>query len=127
MTKRGERLVRPVARQEWDLVVITGDAARGWDAFAISEPTALAHAYDQLTRDPAKHSERQHRLKGSLATGEHQGRTFDRWQYEVTGAGRIWYFIDDPGPERRGGKGARARRRVLVEMVSIGHPKATDR
>lgn len=70
MTKRGERLARPVARQEWELVVITGEAARGWDGLAISEPTALAHAYDQLTRDPAKHSERQHRLKGSLATSE---------------------------------------------------------
>jgi len=77
VTKRGERLARPVARQEWELVAITSEAARGWEELAASEPTALALAFDQLTREPAQHSERQHRLKGSLATSQHQGRTFD--------------------------------------------------
>jgi hypothetical protein len=49
VTKRGERLARPVARQEWELVAITSEAARGWEELAASEPTALALAFDQLT------------------------------------------------------------------------------
>lgn len=57
---------------------------------------------------------RQHQLKGSLATGEFDGRSLPRWQYEVTGAGRIWYLVDGE------------RRTVWVQAASTGHPKATD-
>jgi len=39
--------------------------------------------------------ERQHRLKGSLGTGSWKGAELERWQYEVTGGGRIWYLVDD--------------------------------
>jgi hypothetical protein len=92
---------------------------------AATDPNALARAYDQLTRDPAHHSDRQHRMKGNLAAGKYQGKTFDRWQYGVTSAGRIWYFIEDP-TGRSATPRSRPRRRVLVEMVSAGHPKATE-
>ena len=127
MSKRGSRLTRPVATDEWELVAITTEAARGWAQMEASEPNALARAYDQLTQDPLHHSSRQHRLKGNYATGTYQGRTFDRWQYEVSGAGRIWYFVDAPDPlVARSGKRPRPRKRVLVEMVSAGHPKGTE-
>ncbi|MGO9081642.1 MAG: hypothetical protein ACLQDY_21795 [Streptosporangiaceae bacterium] len=39
--------------------------------------------------------ERHHRLKGSLGTAAWKGEPLERWQYEVTGGGRIWYLIDD--------------------------------
>jgi hypothetical protein len=57
---------------------------------------------------------RQHRLKGSLATGTHGGRTLPQWQYEVTSGGRIWYLVDAD------------RRTVWVQAASTAHPKATD-
>lgn len=38
------------------------------------------------------------RLKGALGTATWKGSEYERWQYEVTGGGRIWFFIDD---ERR--------------------------
>ena len=105
--------------------------ARDWDKLAAAEPNALASAYDRLSSEPTAVSSRQPRLKGGLETGTYEGRGFDRWQYEVTAGGRIWYFVDDPTtaegktPKRKG-KGSRPRRRVLIEAVYIGHPKRTE-
>lgn len=127
MTKRGARLTRPVPSDEWELVAITTEAAKGWAQLEATEPNALARAYDQLTHDPTQHSSRQHRMKGHYATGTYEGRTIERWQYEVSGASRIWYFVDAldaATPHRK--KGPRQRKRVLVEMVSVGHPKGTE-
>lgn len=65
-------------------------------------------------------------------TGTFEGQTFTGWQYEVTGGGRIFYFVDDPTdggrrkPQRQA-RGPRPRRRVIVEAVHPGHPKATER
>lgn len=127
MSRRRERLTRPVRRDEWELVAITNQAAKEWAELEAVEANALARAYDQLTRDPAAHSDRQHRMKGNYATGQHEGDTFDRWQYEVTAAGRIWYFVENPRPgPKRPSRGRRPRRRVPVEAVFVGHPKATE-
>jgi hypothetical protein len=128
---RGSRLTRPVRTDEWAIVAVNSRTAEDWDKLAAVEPNALAAAYDQLSADPTVVSARQTRLKGSLATGSFEGRTFDRWQYEVTAGGRLWYFVDDPReggrrPPERKGRGPRPRRRVLIEAVSIGHPKATE-
>ena len=131
MPARGSRLARPVRTDEWSIEAINGRAAEDWNKLAAVEPNALAAAYDQLSTNPVAVSSRQMRLKGSLATGTFEGRVFDRWQYEVTAGGRIWYFADGPAeggrrdPERKG-RGPRPRRRVLIEAVSIGHPKATE-
>jgi len=38
----------------------------------------------------------------------------EQWQYEVTGAGRLWYAIDD------------ARRTAWLTHASVGHPKNTE-
>lgn len=35
-------------------------------------------------------------------------------QLEVTGAGRVWYAIDDE------------RRTVVLTLANVGHPKSTD-
>jgi hypothetical protein len=42
------------------------------------------------------------------------GRPLDQWQYEITGAGRIWYCIDDE------------RRVVHLTLAKVGHPRQTD-
>ncbi|MFZ5469859.1 MAG: hypothetical protein ACOZIN_10525 [Myxococcota bacterium] len=59
-------------------------------------------------------STRQHRLKGELATRELKGTMLEQWQYEVTGAGRAWYCVDDK------------HHRVLLTLATTGHPKSTE-
>jgi hypothetical protein len=44
----------------------------------------------------------------------HKGGSRVEWQYEVTGAGRLWYCIDDEH-----------RTAWLTDTVT-GHPKATE-
>jgi hypothetical protein len=43
--------------------------------------------------DPVNPS-RQHRLHGVLAERRIAGRALPQWQYEVTGAARVWYCPD---------------------------------
>jgi len=49
-----------------------------------------------------------------LATRVVKGRSLDRWQIEVTGAGRIWYLVDHE------------TRTVWIDYAGPGHPRATD-
>jgi hypothetical protein len=69
-----------------------------------------------MRRNPAPpmDSPRHHRLKGSLAAAMVKGRALDRWQIEVTGAGRIWYLVD------------RENATVRIDYAGLGHPRATD-
>jgi hypothetical protein len=59
-------------------------------------------------------NERQHPLKGGLGRRSVGGRDLEQWQLEITGAGRVWYAIDDE------------RRTVTLTFASVGHPKATE-
>ncbi len=51
---------------------------------------------------------------GALGKRKVDGIELEQWQFEVTGAGRIWYCIDD------------SRKTVWMTDCSIGHPKATE-
>jgi hypothetical protein len=108
---------------EYEVVAASKKTAEIWDQWAATEPNALAAAYDQLAHDPKAHSARQTRLAGGYRTGGYEWRTFDRWQYEVTSGGRVWYFVDDTpsgaGKRRRPGQ-------VTIEKVFPGHPKGTE-
>jgi hypothetical protein len=64
---------------------------------------------------PISRTDRHHRLKGELAVGAHGGVKMDRWQIEVTGAGRVWYLVEAE------------RRTVWIDYASTRHPRATDR
>lgn len=117
MAKRGERVAPPPRQGDWELRFATNDAARGWEEICAQVPGPARECFDALSRDPRDRSAsklRIHQLKGELATRDVQGRKLEQWQYEVTGAGRVWYCIDD------------THRRVLLTLASIGHPKATE-
>ncbi|WP_281283299.1 hypothetical protein [Trebonia kvetii] len=43
-----------------------------------------------------------------------KGRALERWQIEVTGAGRVWYLVDHDN------------RTVWIDHAGPGHPKATE-
>lgn len=107
----------PPRRGEWELRFATGEAAAGWDELVAQAPGPARDCYDALSRQPRERSRgasRQHPLKGQLAAREIKGVRLEQWQFEVTGAGRVWYCIDD------------AHQRVLLTLVTTGHPKETE-
>jgi hypothetical protein len=114
MPGRRSRVPRPSTGEEWELRFLKNPAARGWDELCAQQPEAAARAHDYLRTRPRQHSDRNHRLKGALGTGSFGGVSLERWQHEVTGAGRIFFLIDDKS------------RTIWREEVKIGHPKTTE-
>lgn len=87
-----------------------------------SAPARLALAntrrcLDALRAEPLSRAnhERQHRLRGDLATHRHNGRDLEQWEYEVTSGGRVRYVINNDD------------RTVWIVYASPRHPKDTDR
>ena len=105
--------VEPAA--DWE-VRFANRAAKGWDELKTQFPKPLRDAYDAISSDPRcrPRPRRQWPLKGQLAERSVGGRTLQQWQYEVTGAARIWYCVDDQA------------RVVWVTHAAIGHPKQTE-
>ena len=95
----------------------TSEAADGWEQLCSQAPGPTRECFDALSLDPRDRGAapgRVHQLKGALSIRELKGKLLEQWQYEVTGAGRVWYCIDD------------ANRRVLLVLASVGHPKETE-
>lgn len=82
-----------------------------------SAPGPLWTAWQVLIKHPTEPESRHrhHRLHGKLATIKVNDRTFDQWQYEPTGGGRIWFYVQEE------------KRTVWLREVTFGHPKATDK
>jgi hypothetical protein len=114
MPTRGERVAPPPAPGDWDLRFHERAAAEGWEQLCAHAPGPSGTAWNQVRTDPRNRSARQRPLKRDLATRSIGGRVLEQWQYEVTGAGRLWYCIDDD------------RRTVWLMLAKVGHPKETD-
>jgi hypothetical protein len=116
MAKRGDRVAPPPRAGDWELQFFTTDAAKGWDELCKQARGPTREAWDIISRDPRERQNprRQHQLHGEYATRSIGGKALEQWQFEVTGAGRIWYCPDD------------ARRIVHVTLASCGHPSETD-
>lgn len=114
--KRGDRVAPPPTEQEYDLRFADAAAVKGWEALERQASGNLRRAWDVLRTDPRSRANqtRQHRLKGELGSGTFRGTVCERWQYEVTGGGRLWYLIDDDS------------RTVWLVYAGTGHPKPTD-
>jgi hypothetical protein len=114
--KRGDRAAPPPVGTEYDLRFANSQAANGWENLARQVAANLRRAHDAIRTNPRASNapERHHRLKGSLSSGAWKGQTYERWQYEVTGGGRIWYLIDDH------------RRTAWITYAGTGHPRETD-
>ncbi len=115
-SKRGDRVAPPAGRDEWELRFATSEAAKGWEALCQQAPTATAAAWHELRTRSALPvpTNRHHRLKGSLSSASHRGVDMEQWQYEVTGAGRIWYLVDA------------VNHTLWLRHASPAHPKATE-
>lgn len=114
--KRGDRAAPPPVDGEFDLRFANSGAADGWEQLGRHAAGNLRRAHDAIRANPRATAvpERHHRLKGSLASGVWKGQQLERWQYEVTGGGRIWYLIDDE------------RRTAWITYAGTGHPRETD-
>lgn len=105
---------RPATGERWELRFLRNEAAKNWELRCDQFSDNAGNAYDWLAEDPRRHDQRNHRLRGQLGTGSNAGHALERWQYEPTGAARIWFLIDDH------------KRTVWIEAVRLGHPKQTD-
>lgn len=114
MPKRGDRVAPPPGTGEWDIRFGDSAAVDGWDQLSRQSPGPTLAVWAILRTDPRRRGERQHPLKGELGARSIGGRMLEQWQFEVTGAGRIWYAIDDE------------RRIVLLTLATVGHPAKTD-
>ena len=111
MTGRGAELPRP---NPWAVRAADRQAHQGWQRLLSAVPDNLDRAWVAFTSDPRHVDQRQHPLKGQLGIVKVGGATLEQWQYEVTGAGRIWYAIDDDA------------RTLWITRAGTGHPKQTD-
>jgi hypothetical protein len=114
--KRGDRAAPPPGAGDWDIRFTDNEAANGWEELCRQAPGNTLAAWTIMRKNPTPpvQSPRHHRLKAALATGLHKGRILDRWQIEVTGAGRIWYLVDSEGAT------------IWIDVARPGHPKATE-
>lgn len=88
------RIERPLKKSEYVLVFGTRQAERGWRDLRATQTTSLVDAWDQLTRDPLARSEKNHPLKGDLAAIVRDGVVHERWQHELSGGARLWFYVE---------------------------------
>lgn len=118
MSKHQQPVPRPLKRAEYEVRFATREAEKGWTDLLATSRNAAVDAWDFLTKTPEDRSPRCHPLKGNLAEMTIQGVTLTRWQYEVTGGGRIWYAVGGSADKKTAGT-------VFLERVMPGHPNET--
>jgi hypothetical protein len=94
VTKRGDGVPRPLKKSEFELRFATAQAAKGWRDLLATYRNSTVDAWDYLTSTPFAESSRHHRLKGELAHVNRDGQTHERWQHEMPGGARIWFYVD---------------------------------
>ena len=114
--RRGDLVAPPSTGTEYTIRFGNNDAAKGWDDLCRSAAGNVRRCFEALRDNPRPHppTSRHHRLEGTLGSARHQGRTLERWQFEVTGGGRVWYVVDAE------------QRTVWVVWAGAGHPKLTE-
>ncbi len=114
--RRGDRATVPPPPDQWDVRFGTKEAATGWEELCRYALANTRRCLEVLQAEPrwGASPERQHRLRGDLATHRHNGKDLEQWEHEVTSAGRVRYVIDDQA------------RTVWLIYASPQHPKDTD-
>ena len=111
MARKGAGVPRPIKSTEYEIVLATSQAQKGWSDVVATQRSAVVDAWDRLTKEPERSDQRCHRLKGDLATLTHNGATHARWQYELNAGARIWFYVDG--------------RAVCIVQVFTAHPNQT--
>lgn len=113
--KKGGRVPRPADPGNWTLRFLRNSVGGDWDRLCAQMPEAAVRSYDHITADPRNRTDRCKGLEGDQASKLVDGKRLDRWQFEMTSGGRIFYLIDE------------ARKIVWVDAVHFGHPKKTEK
>lgn len=95
MSKSAESVPRPRRRTEHEIRFASTHARKGWQDLLGTTRNALADAWDFLTRTPLTQNERNHTMRGELEFVVRDGHSFHRWQHELPGGARIWFYVDD--------------------------------
>ena len=117
MPGRNDRAAPPPPEGGYTLRFLRKNAAEGWEMLCQQAPGPMLVAYEQLSMrplDPVNH-DRQHRLKFDLEYVQVGKALLEQWQYEVTGAGRIWYGVNS------------STTTVWISHAAPGHPRRTGR
>jgi hypothetical protein len=114
--KRGDDVPPPPIGSEWRLRFATNEAAKGWGELCSEAPGNARRCFEALRDAPPSqlNPDRQHRLRGRLATATLGGTAYPQWEFEVTAGGRVRYLVDE------------ARRTVHFVYASTRHPRDTD-
>lgn len=108
---KGDRVPRPAKASEYRLVFATREAAVGWRDVCATQRSTAADAWDYLTQTPEASTPTAHPLRGDLGIVTRGGVSHVRWQYELNGGARIWYFV--------------VEQTVYFERVYSKHPNQT--
>jgi hypothetical protein len=114
--KRGDDVAPPPVGDEWRRRFATSEAAKGWPELCAEACGNTRRCYEALRATPLSMSDpdRQHRLRGRLATRSLGRDELPQWEYEVKAGGRVRYLVDEPN------------RTVHLVYASTRHPKDTD-
>lgn len=120
MSRQTEPVPRPRKKTEYAVQFMNARASKGWTDALSKHRNAIVDAWDFLTSSPlTTDGRRVYRLRDRLATVDYQGAAYDRYQYKFSDAGRIWYFVLGATDKRSAGQ-------VIIEEVSVAHPKSTE-
>ncbi|MFE7589169.1 hypothetical protein ACFU6K_07180 [Kitasatospora sp. NPDC057512] len=89
--KRGDDVPPPPVGGEWRLRFGASEAAKGWSDLCAEASGNARRCFEALRANPlsARDPDRQHRLRGRLATRVFGGVELPQWEYEVTAGGRV--------------------------------------
>ena len=94
MSKRAEGVNRPLKKSEYEIRFGTREAQKGWTDLLATTRSAMVDAWDHFTTNPMLLTERNHPMRAELEFVVRDGIRFVRWQHELPGGARIWFFID---------------------------------
>lgn len=111
MSAKRSGVPRPLKKAEFEIQFGTSQAEKGWKDLLATTRNSVVDAWDFLAKTPLEESEKNHQLKGELSTLTHRGGTFGRWQHELPGGARLWFYVDG--------------QTVCLVDVHTHHPNAT--
>ncbi|GAA3621199.1 hypothetical protein GCM10022223_42590 [Kineosporia mesophila] len=95
MSARASGVVRPRKKAEYEIRFGTRQAEKGWQDLLATNRNSLVDTWDFLTRTPLAVSPTNHQLKAELATVTRGGQVHERWQHELPGGARIWFYVEE--------------------------------
>lgn len=95
MSKPNQEVARPLKRSEYEIRFASTHARKGWSDLLATTRNAVTDTWDFLTKHPLLQNERNHTMRAELEFITRDGTSFQRWQHELPGGARIWFYVDD--------------------------------